>query len=991
MRDDVRIDLAEIRETLAASEGKRFWRSLEEVADTEAFRDALHREFPENASEWDDPVGRRRFLTLMGASIALAGVTGCTRQPKEEIWPYAQTPESTVPGRPTYFATAVPFLGYAQGVLVESHMGRPTKIEGNPDHPASLGGTDAFAQAAILGLYDPDRSQTIRHLGEIRTWAEVLETIRGLVESLRLVQGDGLRILTETVTSPTLAEAIRLVLAALPQARWHQYEPLARDHARAGAIAAFGEPVSTYFRFDRADVVLSLDADFISSMPGSVRYVRDFVGRRKAAATGGPATRLYVAESAPTLTGAAADHRLPVRAREVEALARALAFDLGVPGAAPFATPDDRTRGWIAAVARDLKSHAGACLVIAGDTQPPAVHALAHAINHALGNAGRTLVHVEPVEAAPVDHATSLRELTSDMEAGHVSCLLVLGANPAYHAPADVGFAAALEKVALRMHLGMYNDETAAHCHWHVPEAHPLESWGDARAHDGTVTIIQPLTEPLFDGKTTLELLAAFHGQPGKTSHELVRAAWSARWAGASDVEQRWRRALRDGVVAGTASPEMTVVARPVTLAAATPIADSLEILFRPDPTVLDGRFANIGWLQELPKPLTKLTWDNAVMVAPATAQRLKLADGDVVELAYRGRTASGPVRILPGQPDNSITLHLGYGRTRAGRVGDGAGFDANVLRTSDAPWFGSGLTVRKSGGREELAQTQEHHSMEGRDLVRRATLEEFLRDPHAAEPEHAHHQSDLSLFPRHAYEGHAWGMAIDLNACVGCNACVVACQSENNIPVVGKDQVSRGREMHWIRIDRYFEGSLDAPEVHHQPIPCMHCENAPCESVCPVAATVHSSEGLNDMVYNRCVGTRYCSNNCPYKVRRFNFYLYQDWKTPTLKMMRNPDVSVRSRGVMEKCTYCVQRINGARNQAKLEDREIRDGDIVTACQQACPADAIRFGDINDPGSGVSAWKSDPRNYGILTELNTRPRTTYLAALRNPNPEIESL
>ena len=677
------------------NDGRRYWRSLDELADTPAFREMLHREFPENASEWEDPVGRRAFLKLMGASLALAGVTGCTRQPKEEIWPYTKAPEEMVPGKPRYFATALPLQGYAQGVLVESHMGRPTKVEGNPDHPSSLGACDAWAQAAILGLYDPDRSKAVLHLGEIQTWADVVTAVQSAVESLEPFEGEGLRILTETVTSPTLADHLRKVLERFPRARWHQYEPAARDHVLGGAVMAFGEPLSTRYRFDRADVVLALDADFVAAMPGSVRYVRDFVGRRRASAAGGTPVRLYAAEPTPSLTGAMADHRLPIRARDVETLARAVASELRVVSADAPVPLEDEVRRWAAAVARDLAAHPGASLVVAGDTQPPAVHALAHAMNHALGNAGKTVVHSSPVEAEPVDEARSLRELTDDMKAGRVTLLLILEANPVYAAPADLGFADAMQKVALRMHVGPYDDETAALCHWHAPGAHPLESWGDARAFDGSVTILQPLVEPLYDGKTAIEMLAAFHGQAGRSAHDLVREAWNSRWAATLDAESRWRRTLRDGMVEDTTLAHRPLELLPLPPPSAAP-DDTLEIVFRLDPCVHDGRFANNGWLQELPKPLTKITWDNAALVAPATAKRYDLENEQIVELEIGGRSVSAPVWIQPGQADGSVTVHLGAGRERAGRVGNGVGFNAFALRTSDAPWF---APVSRSAG----------------------------------------------------------------------------------------------------------------------------------------------------------------------------------------------------------------------------------------------------------------------------------------------------
>jgi molybdopterin-containing oxidoreductase family iron-sulfur binding subunit len=991
-----------LRERLESTRGRRHWKSLEELADTPEFRELLHREFPEAAAEWHDPAGRREFVKLMGASLALAGLsTACTRQPAEKIVPYVKTPEEIVPGRPLFFATAALHGGYAKGVLVESHMGRPTKVEGNREHPASLGATEVFGQASVLGLYDPDRSQTLRQLGEIRAWGAFLASAKTALDAQRPLKGAGLRILTETVTSPTLAKQIEDLLAELPQARWHVWDPAGRHNTRAGAALAFGEAVAVRYHVEKAEVILSLDADFISEDPGSLAYIRAYTSRRKLAGGHGGMNRLYAVESCPSLTGAVSDHRLPLRPSEVEGFARAVAAGLGLAVEGGSAHP------WVAPVVKDLQRAASAGLVMAGEWQPPAVHALAHAINGRLGAAGTTVSYTAPVEAGPVDQLESLRDLTRAMEAGEVQLLLILGGNPVYTAPADLGFAERLDKVPLRMRHGLYDDETSERCHWHIPEAHPLEIWSDARAFDGTVTILQPLIAPLYGGKSAHEVLAAFTKRPERSGHEIVRDYWKTKMPGA-DFERIWRKSLHDGVVPGSALPEKSVAASLGEWARPTPkpAASGLELAFRPDASLHDGRYSNNGWLQEVPRPLTKLTWDNAALISPATAARLGVdvrstssgSATDVLELRHGGRSLKAPAWIVPGHPDDCLTVHLGYGRWRTGRVGTGVGFNAYALRTSATLWSGAGLEVMKTGERHTLACTQDHWNMEGRDPVRSASLDEYLKEPELfakmgmdPEREEKEKHAVLTVYPRYAYGGHAWGMAIDLNSCVGCNACVVACQSENNIPVVGKDQVGRGREMQWIRIDRYQEGDpMRSAEVafHHQPVPCMHCENAPCEVVCPVAATVHSDEGLNDMVYNRCVGTRYCSNNCPYKVRRFNFFLYSDFVTASLKLQRNPDVTVRSRGVMEKCTYCVQRINRARIDARNEGRAIKDGEIQTACQQACPGEAIVFGDVNDPESRVSKLKADHRNYGLLAELNTRPRTSYLASVKNPNPEI---
>jgi Fe-S-cluster-containing dehydrogenase component len=943
-----------------------------------------------------DPVARRTFLKLMGASLALGGFGACTRQPAETIVPYVRQPEDLVLGEPLFFATSMPMGGAAIGLLVESHEGRPTKIEGNPNHPGSVGAADIFAQAAILGLYDPDRAQTITHLGEIKPWSEFLGAMRATLTAQQALGGAGLRILTESVSSPTLAAQIRDLLKRFPAAKWHQWDPLSRENAKAGAKLAFGRYVDTQYRMDRADVILALDADFLCDGPAGLRYARDFASRRRPEQPD-RMNRLYVVETMPTSTGSRADHRLPLRPSEIVALAGQLSSAIG--GSAS-------TNKWVNAVAKDLLAHRGACVVIAGDAQPPAVHALAHAMNAALGNVGQTVVYTDPVEAEAVDHLASLRDLVGEMRAGKVDVLMIVGGNPVYSAPLDLGFTDALAKVPLRAHLSLHNDETSALCHWHVPQAHFLESWSDARAFDGTASIVQPLIAPLYAGRTAHEFLAATSNRPEQSPHDIVREFWKTQ-SRSQDFEADWRRWLHDGVIPNTSFAAIAVQTNgnSATLSGARELSTpgDFEISFRLDPSVADGRFANNGWLQELPKPITKLTWDNAVLVSHATAARLGVVNrpddtggehgqiiSEFVELRYRGRTVRGALFTVEGHPDNCATVHLGYGRSRGGSIASGTGFNANLLRTSDAMWHGSGLQIVRTGIVTTVACTQFHHQMENRKPVRVATRDEFVKNPRVVHEGDETPPKTITLYPDFKYDGYKWGMAIDVNACIGCNACVVACQAENNIPVVGKEQVLKGREMHWIRVDTYHQGPASDPETYFQPVPCMQCENAPCEVVCPVGATAHSDEGLNDMVYNRCVGTRYCSNNCPYKVRRFNFLLYQDWTTPSLKLARNPDVTVRSRGVMEKCTYCVQRINRAKITSEKEDRAVRDGEIQTACQQTCPADAIVFGNLNDPNSRVAKLQADVRNYALLGELNTRPRTTYLAVVRNVNPELES-
>jgi MoCo/4Fe-4S cofactor protein with predicted Tat translocation signal len=1052
----------------AVGTGKTYWRSLEELIDAPEFREFVQHEFPQQAEGWDDPVERRTFLKLMGASLALAGLSGCVYQPPEKIVPYVKQPEEEVPGKALYFATAVTLGGIATPVLARSNEGRPTKIEGNADHPNNRNGeandrgssaTDIFAQASVLSLYDPDRSQTPIFRDETRPWTTFVGDMRTALNGadgnsgLRAKQGAGLRFLTETVTSPTLAAQLKGILAEFPQAKWHQYEPVNRDNARAGALMAFGQPVNTIYDFSKAERILSLDADFLSAHPGMLRYARDFAARRRITDGKKEMSRLYVIETTPTTTGASADHRWSVKPSHLLGIASSIAEKTGVTATTANALDSahggtEQDANW-QRVAADLQQHKGASIVIAGNEAPAAIHALAHAMNAALGNVGQTVSYTDPLEANSVDQTLSLRELVNDIDGGRVELLVIVGGNPTYNTPVDLKLNKdRLFKVNLRVHHGAYKDETAELCHWHIPATHYLESWSDTRSFDGTVSLIQPLIEPLYESKSEHELLAVFSDQYDKNAYEIIRDYWRGNQeaggrseppaiAGGStgprttptptpgpstgpvDFDLWWRKCLHDGFIPNTALPTKTVSLNSQVSAQSTAnsslAAPGYEIVFRTDPTIYDGRFANNGWLQELPKPLTKVTWDNAALVSPNTANKLGVGKRpavkgresyvDTIKISRQGFSISGtvPVFIMPGQPDDVITIHLGYGRQRsAGRVAFDHGFNAYEIRTADAPWFMSGAEVAKATAQHVLATTQLHFNMEDynfqhedRDILRVKTLTEYLENKH--DPHESHDPpADETLYPLFDYKNqgenalnYAWGMAIDLNSCIGCNGCTIACQSENNIPIVGKNEVERSREMHWIRVDAYFKGEPEKPEgPYFQPVPCMHCENAPCEPVCPVHATVHSAEGLNDMVYNRCVGTKYCSNNCPYKVRRFNFFLYQDWETPTYQLMRNPDVSVRSRGVMEKCTYCVQRIQSAKIHSEIEGRPVRDGEIVTACQAVCPTEAIVFGNINDPNSRVSRLKAEQRNYGLLSELNTKPRTTYLSALRNPNPEI---
>ncbi len=984
--------------------GPRFWRSVDELANTAEFQAAVEKEFPSAAQEWVDPVSRRGFMKLMGASMALAGLAGCAKQPDEPIYPYVKQPEDLVLGKPNYFATANPFVAGAVPLLVKTDQFRPIKIDGNPDHAYNQGSSDVFSQGALLDLYDPDRSQHATFEGENREWAEFAQELRQKISASK--DGTGIYFLSATITSPTLARQWKAVQAAWPKAKVIQYDP-----ANAGTAASQGQSVQ--YALGDADVIVSLDADFLSgaTFPGFHRLVRDYAERRKL--SGKELNRLYAVESMPTTTGLKAEHRLGLRASEIPAFAAELAKAVGAGGVnAPTYAWTNEQQKFLAALAKDLKAHGGKSVVIGGEQQDRSVADLALAINEALGNIGKTVFVTEAVNPLPSDQIADMKGLVADLNAGKVDWLVMLNVNPVYSSPADLDFATAFTKAKILAHLGSHYDETGHLAHWHIPAAHFLESWSDARAYDGTVSIVQPMIEPLYGGRTAHDVFQTLLDEPRLSAYEAVRETWKSTIKG--DFETGWRKALHSGWIEGTAYDKTASAGQKRAIGAIPQPSskDAIEIIFKPDPSVYDGRWANVGWLQELPKPITNLSWDNAAIVSGATLEKLKLEEDDIVELSVGGHTVKAPVIVAPGHPDNSVTVHLGYGRQLGGRVGSGAGFNAYSIRPSWAPFFAIG-SIKKVEGKWGIAITKSHYqdhrsktfggqgngnnSLEAdealgpRGVIRYATLDEFKANPGFANEGEGHEKTDMgnSLFPNWTYPDNAWGMSIDMNSCTGCNACIVSCYAENNIPVVGKQQVRIGRNMQWLRIDTYFEGDLAAPRAHFQPMACQHCENAPCEQVCPVGATVHTPEGLNTMVYNRCVGTRYCSNNCPYKVRRFNFLLYADYETESLKLLRNPDVSVRSRGVMEKCSYCVQRIVAAKIEADKENRGVRDGEIVTACQQACPASAITFGNINDKGSRVAKLRGDERSYQLLADLNTRPRTTYVAAVLNPNSELE--
>jgi molybdopterin-containing oxidoreductase family iron-sulfur binding subunit len=1011
--------------------GQDRWQTLDQLADTPEFRDWVQKRFPKPMMALLSPgVDRRGFLQLMAASLGLAGLAGC-RRPEIKALPYSKPPEEVVPGHPVFYATAMPRQGAAFPIIVETHEGRPTKIEGNPTQPDSAGSSDALAQASVLELYDPDRASPVLKKGQPSTWQDYDAFAAQLYASLREHKGKGLRILSGDANSPSLDLLREHMRTIMPQAVWHVFEPINREHAQAGATLAFGSTLRARFLFDKANLILSLDSDFLGLEEDGTRHHRGFSSARLGTGSSPTMNRLYVVESQFSITGGMADHRLRLAsslvvdytlalARELLAGDRLASLPSGSPQAnlrqalASFQPAVAVDEHWIREVAADLRAHAGKGIIIPGRRQPALVHALAFALNSALGNLGKTIeLRRPPAGSAP----GTVQELVQAIEKKDVETLIIVGGNPVYDAPADLGFGDQMVAVATTIRLGLHADETSRLASWHLPAAHFLESWGDARGGDGTLLPIQPMIEPLFDGRNILEEMARLVKFETTSPYEIVRRSFRKN-SGVSDAgfEAAWRKYLHEGTGAVGSYPvdkpavRWEAVAKTVAATKPGPGAlssTSLELVLERDAKVDDGRFSNNGWLQELSNPLLKLAWGNAAIMSPKTAQELAVADGDVVRLELDGRTLEIAAIILPGQADYSIGVALGYGRPTSGHVGQDVGYNAYTLRTTKSLDIALGLRATKTGEKATLGRNQENFKMEGRDIFHQMTLSQLTNHSgHTHSAAHEESPADIQTVPESKGE-HQWGMAIDLNTCTGCSACVLACQSENNIPIVGKAEIPRGREMHWIRIDRYFAGDPDEPEMLHQPVACVHCEKAPCEVVCPVNATVHGDEGLNLMVYSRCIGTRYCSNNCPYKVRRFNYFDYNHWPldqlwygplaeggmAETLKMQKNPDVSVRSRGLMEKCTYCVQRIEQAKIGLKVAAGDsapgrIPDGTVVPACAQACPAQAIVFGDISDPGSKVSRIKDQARNYDLLGELNTKPRTSYLARLRNPNPKM---
>ena len=999
-----------------AAVDKTYWRSLNELADTPEFRQFVQREFPAYADEMMRPTSRRNFLKIMGASVALAGMTAC-RWPREEILPFTRRPEDFIPGNAMHFATAMDLAGVAVGLLATCYDGRPVKLEGNPDHPASLGGTNYYHQAAVLSLYDPDRSQAPRNQAEERgtDWAAFQAWLDAEVAPQR-GGGRGMRVLAEASSSPSRRAMRQRMQQAFPQMRWHEYESISRDNERAGTAALFGTPLRPHLKFDQAEVVVSLDDDFLHDHPNALAYNRHFFAHRKPEGHGF-FNRLFVIESAHTVTGGMADYRIPVASHKIPTVAGCLAAWLFLEGGLELPAAASGLRGKLEAfrgdplyaklkpevAGKELMSHRGHGIVTVGAGQPAETIALVHLINVALGNVGQTLIYTEDPDPQRPHHLDDLGELVQAMQGGQVDTLLILGGNPVYDAPADFGFADALAKVGKSVHLGLYRDETGQACTWQLPRTHFLEAWGDARSWDGTLSVVQPTLEPLYNGRSDLELLAMFTGRP-RDAYAIVQEVWND---GAGDFEQSWRAALHDGMVAdsGWAPVQPAVQAGGWVDAVAPAEAHATELIFRPT-TLYDGRYANNGWLMELPDPITKMTWENAALMSVSTADGMGVRTKDVVSISAHGAEMELPVYVVPGMAEGSVMVALGFGRSAGGAVADGNGVDVYPARTSQ----GMGHTpaeVTPTGKRvDKFGDTQDHFVIDRafpevapfgadnlgqdererrvHDLIREADLATYQHDPEHA-MHHGHHIPNYELWPSPIeYDGYKWGMVIDLNNCTGCASCVIACQAENNIPVVGKDEVWRGREMHWLRVDRYFSGDKDNPRVVHQPLPCQQCENAPCEQVCPVAATIHDQEGLNVMVYNRCIGTRYCSNNCPFKVRRFNYFEHHRNREDAVEVMvYNPEVTVRSRGVMEKCTYCLQRITAAKIPAKNDGRRVADGEVTPACAQVCPTQAITFGDMNDADSRIHALQSDHRLYTLLDVLNVQPRTKYLGRIRN--------
>jgi molybdopterin-containing oxidoreductase family iron-sulfur binding subunit len=929
----------------------------------------------------DAALDRRSALKVFFGGVA-ATLAGCGR-PAQEIVPYVQIPERETPGVPLQFASALPLAGYGRGVIITAVEGRPIKINGNPRHPASLGATDVYAEAAVLSLYDPDRSKAPCSGDRIQPWSAFEAALRPRLDRHRARQGEGLALLTGRVTSPSLIAQIGVLTQAMPQTKWYRYEPVEDDAIRAGAMQAFGQAAAALPRFSDARVLLALDADPIGFGPEQIRFGREIIGARRPHAAA-ESLRIYAVEPDWTLTGALADHRLALQPELIRNIAIEIARVLGA-GLQPSNLPAEAGQ-FAQAAGADLLSRRGAALVLAGPRQAAEVQALCHWINAQLQ---APVDFIAPVDPVSTGHADSLRGLASEVRGGRVETLVIVAANPVYDAPGDLGFSDILAAVPFTAQLASYRDETAQRCTWHLPLTHVLEGWSDIRAFDGSASIIQPLIQPLYDGRDPHQLLAMLQGDIAASSLDIVRNHWRSTGAGGSNFDGWWQQTLQGGIVPDTASKKINLPRPKLPQVAPAVPSENYTLLLAPDPSIFDGSMANNAWLQECAKPFTRQVWGNALHLAEADARELGVVDGDVVQIRSGQAVLEAAVFVRPGQAARVLSATLGYGRTHAGHIGNGVGFDVYRLRVADSPWLLTNFTIAKTRGRETLLRTQHYFELEGEaeKLQPRLTLTDLAKGDFKFDRPDA---NPPTLYPAPHYDTYEWAMAIDASACIGCNACVVACQAENNVPVVGPEEIAEGRDMHWLRIDDYVVDGRHG----FNPTPCMHCEHAPCEPVCPVAASVHDSEGLNLQVYNRCVGTRFCESNCPYKVRRFNFFGYADGQeygnlgADIVKAVFNPNVTVRGRGVMEKCTYCVQRISTARRDAEKEGRVIRDGEVVTACQAACPTQAINFGNLSDPNAAIHSLRGDARSYAMLGDLGTRPRTTYLARLQNPNPNF---
>lgn len=974
------MELSTLREKLAQKKGPTFWKSLEEVAETTEFKAYLEQEYPNGVVDFEDPTGRREFLKLMGFSLVMSFLSGCTKKAHEKIIPYVKDPKGVIPGKPQYFATSYPMNGHSIGLLATNHLGRPTKIEGNPDHPDSLGATNGFAQAEILNLYDPDRSQDILKSGIKSNWEQFSQAVLLELKKQQNKQGSGIHLLTETIISPTLYDQIQQLLVKFPQAKWYQYDPVNLDQSRIAQKNILNQYYDPIYHFDQADRILSIDCNIISDLPGSIRYSRELIQKRKSQQS----NRIYTFSATPNLTTALADHHFPTHANNLYQIVAYIAMKAGIQIKGFSTQLNTSETENLDLIWEDLSQHSGKSVVIAGSHLPYQIQEVIYAINEKLQNYGKTIEWIKPIQAHPTIQIEELSQLSKNIQNQSVEMLLILGGNPAYTAPSDIPINQLIKTVPFTIHSSLFVDETSKDILWHIPQNHFLEIFSDSKASDGTISMIQPSIYPLYNGKSHHQLLELFLENSDTNDYDIVRNYWKKQWIGIN-FEKTWRQSIHDGVVQNskhsTINPNLKINFNWENIQIYT---DRIQLAILPDPNIWDGQFSNNGWLQELPKPLTKLCWDNAAWISPKMAEQFQLSNGDLIQIDANHHQAKLPVWIVPTHGENSITLFMGYGRNFRGQVGYQIGTNVNPFKTSQNMHLVS-AKITKLFQKYPLATTQYHHNMYGRDIIRQKTVADANHVSH--ETSNSHH-ADMSMYPKFKYDDNKWGMVIDLSSCTGCNACVVSCQSENNVPIVGKKEVMNGREMHWIRIDQYHEGNLDNPKIHHQPVMCMHCENAPCEPVCPVGATVHSDEGLNEMVYNRCVGTRYCANNCPYKVRRFNFYQYSDKKSESLKMMRNPEVTVRDRGVMEKCSFCVQRISLARIDAKKENRPIQDQEIVTACQASCPTQAITFGNLNDPKAQVTHLKESNLNYTLLEELNTESRLSYLTKIMNPNPKM---